>query len=61
MIPPGDGSRNTISVSGRTYSALPQMSVTVPDFDVPVLAANGWQRLPTSAITGGPVETMARN
>ncbi len=58
MIPPGDGSRNTISVSGRTYSALPQMSVTVPDFDVPVLAANGWQRLPTSAITGGPVETI---
>lgn len=58
MTPPSDGSRNTISVSGRAYSALPQMSVNVPDFDVPVLAANGWQRIPTSAITGGPLETI---
>jgi hypothetical protein len=59
MIPPGDGSRNMIAVSGRTYSALPQMSATVQSFDVPALTANGWQVVPPTPLSGGPGESWA--
>lgn len=43
MTPPSDGSRNSVTVSGRNYSSLPQMAIAVQSFDAPALAANGWQ------------------
>jgi hypothetical protein len=58
MIPPGDGSRNIVTVSNRTYSALPQMAIPVQLFDVPELQANGWQQLLVSAVSGAPGETL---
>lgn len=48
MIPTGDGSRNSISIYGRTYSSKPGVAIPVPDFDVAVLQANGWVSLPAS-------------
>jgi hypothetical protein len=41
------------------YAALPQMSATVPTFNVPVPAANGWKALPVQTISGNPGETWA--
>ena len=60
MIPPADGSRNIVSVSGRTYSSLPYMSSAVQSFDVSTLSANGWQMLPASTISGGTSEPWYR-
>jgi lysophospholipase L1-like esterase len=51
MLPPSDGSRNSVTVSGRTYSSLPQMATSVQSFDAPTLAANGWQYAVTSKET----------
>ena len=51
MMPPSDGSRNSVTVSGRTYSSLPQMATSVQSFDAPTLAANGWQYAVTSKET----------
>ncbi|MGH6834926.1 MAG: hypothetical protein ACREC9_05080 [Methylocella sp.] len=59
MLPPLDGSRNSISVSGRTYSSLPQMVIAVPTADVPVLQANGWQTVPPVNVSGEPGESWA--
>ncbi len=42
MLPPDDGSRNSVTVNGRTYFSTPGTSVTVPSFDQPALQANGW-------------------
>lgn len=49
MWPPSDGSRNTISFAGRTYSSTPGVAVNVESFDVAVLEANGWTRYATLA------------
>lgn len=59
MIPPADGSRDNISVDGRTYMSLPGIAVPVPSFDVPTLQANGWLTFSASAGNGGAGETWA--
>ncbi|MGH6838717.1 MAG: SGNH/GDSL hydrolase family protein [Methylocella sp.] len=51
MLPPDDGSRNSVTVSGRAYSSLPQMAIPVQSFDAPGLASNGWQYAVTSKET----------
>ncbi|WP_156970945.1 SGNH/GDSL hydrolase family protein [Beijerinckia mobilis] len=45
LMPPSDGSKNSLTVNGRTYSATPNSSISVPDFDANVLMANGWTRI----------------
>lgn len=68
MLPPEDGSRNTISFSGRLYASTPGVATPVPSFDAPVLAANGWtvappSRLPstTSIYANGAVSGVVTN
>lgn len=56
MAPPDDGSRNSVIVSGRTYSSLPNVAIGVPVFDAPALAANGWTTLAGSSL---PTTTSA--
>jgi hypothetical protein len=46
MSPPSNGSNNSISFNGRTYSSTAGIPIPVPDFDVAVLQANGWVTLP---------------
>lgn len=52
MIPPGDGSRNSVSFDGRTYTSLPGTAIPVPGFDVPTLQANGWLIAPDALSSG---------
>ena len=59
MMPPADGSHGSVTVSGRTYSGFPQMSVAVPSFDAPALQANGWTAITPSPLSGAPGETWA--
>lgn len=59
MMPPADGSHMSVTVSGRTYSGFPQMSVVVPSFDAPALQANGWTTITPSPLSGGQGETWA--
>jgi hypothetical protein len=49
VVPPADGSRNSVTVNGRTYTSTPGTSISVPDFDAEVLLANGWQESFTSS------------
>ena len=44
VLPPAQGSCNTITFAGRTYSSTPGAPINVPDFDVSILEANGWTR-----------------
>lgn len=59
MLPPPDESRKTVTVGGRTYTGLSNMSILVQSFDVPVLEANGWMQLEQVPLSGGPGETWA--
>lgn len=68
MVPPDDGSRNSIIISGRTYSSRPGSAIGVPTFDAPLLAANGWKAfagslLPTttSVYSAGEVRGVVTN
>ncbi len=58
MLPPSDGSLNSITVNGRVYSSTPGISIPVPSFDANILAANDWTQvsLPTPLV---PTETWA--
>lgn len=49
MWPPSDGSQNTITVSGRVYSASPGNSTAVSYIDVNILESNRWTTYQTSA------------
>lgn len=49
MWPPGNGALNTITFDGRTYSSTPGNSISVQDFDVPIMQANGWTTYATVA------------
>jgi hypothetical protein len=49
----------SVTVSGRTYSGFPQMSVAIPSFDAPALQANGWTAITPSPLSGGTGETWA--
>ncbi|MGA7384499.1 MAG: hypothetical protein WBW81_07355 [Methylocella sp.] len=49
MWPQNQGLKNSISFDGRTYSSVPGVSIPVPDFDAPVLQANGWTAYATIA------------
>jgi len=42
MFPPSNGSRNSVTVSGRTYTGFPNQSTPVAASDVPAMQANGW-------------------
>lgn len=42
MVPPDNGSRNTVLVKGRQYSSAPNVPISVSSFDVGTLQANGW-------------------
>lgn len=42
LLPPSTGNA-THTVNGRTYVGVVGTPQDVPDFDSPVLAANGWQ------------------
>ena len=45
VFPPsiaGKTSAQNISVNGRSYSATPGSTLTVPDMDITTLGANGW-------------------
>jgi lysophospholipase L1-like esterase len=71
MLPPNTSNPTSITVSGRTYSAFPQIPIPVQSADVPVLAANGWQtatvlketwaarlrRLRGQALNNNPIES----
>lgn len=49
MWPQNQGLRNSVSFNGRTYSSIPGVPIPVPDFDAPVLQANGWTTYATIA------------
>jgi hypothetical protein len=53
MLPPPAVGKQTIVANGRTYSAATGAVVDVPDFDAPILGANGW-------ITCAPSGTTAQ-
>jgi hypothetical protein len=55
LLPPATGNA-THTVCGRTYVGVPGTPQDVPDFDAPVLQANGWQIL----ALGGSGATAAR-
>ena len=59
MIPPSNGSLDSITVNGRTYTSLPSMAIAVQSFDVPALQANGWQLIQSNPLAGGSGETWA--
>ncbi len=42
LMPPNDGSRNTVTIFGRVYQSVPGAPIAVPSFDAPTLEANGW-------------------
>jgi hypothetical protein len=56
MSPPSNGSNNSISFNGRTYSSTSGIPIPVPDFDVAVLQANGWVLL--SGVPSPNVKTV---
>ena len=49
MWPQNQGLRNSVSFDGRIYSSIPGVPIPVPDFDAPVLQANGWTTYATIA------------
>ncbi len=49
MWPPANGALNTITFDGRTYSSTPGNSISVQDFDVPIMQGNGWTTYSTVA------------
>jgi len=53
VVPPADGSKNTLKVNGRSYSSVPNVPITIPDFDANILIANGWTTT-TSTATQNP-------
>lgn len=54
MVPPDDGSRDTVIANGRTYSSTPGVAIDVPYFDANVLEANGWYAFTASAPSAPP-------
>ena len=44
VLPPNTTGTDTITVNGRTYSAVAGGFLDVPDFDAAVMLANGWVR-----------------
>lgn len=42
LMPPEDGRRNAVMVSGRLYQSTSGIAIGVPKFDVATLEANGW-------------------
>ncbi len=48
MWPSPDGSRNTVSIAGRSYSSTPGTSISVQNFDISIMEANGWTRVALS-------------
>ncbi len=53
MVPPDDGSRNTLTFSGRTYTSTPRSPIPVQSFDVGAMETNGWYRSVGGGIGGG--------
>jgi len=49
IVPPADGSKNILAVNGRTYASIPNVPITIPDFDANVLIANGWTKTTSTA------------
>jgi len=42
VAPPSDGSRNSVTVNGRTYTSQPGVAIDVPSFDAQILLSNKW-------------------
>ncbi|WP_395664556.1 hypothetical protein [Methylocella sp.] len=42
MSPPGEAGRAFLAIHGRVYEGAPGDALHIPDFDAPVLEANGW-------------------
>jgi hypothetical protein len=59
MLPPIDSRYQTITTSGRTYSAQPHTALDVLDVDAQVLEANGWTNMgPTGTTAQRPTGTL---
>lgn len=56
LMPPNDGSRNSVTIFGRLYRSTPGAPIAAPDFDAPTLEANGWTVFAGAAI---PTTTSA--
>jgi hypothetical protein len=52
VSPPTDGSRNPITVNGRSYSCAVGQALTVPDQDGFVMRANGWTQVAYTITVG---------
>jgi hypothetical protein len=42
MLPPPAVAQQTVTISGRRYSAAPGSAIDAPDMDARVLGSNGW-------------------
>lgn len=51
MFPPSNGSRNSVTVSGRTYTGFPNQSTPVAASDVSAMQANGWTTGAVNVVT----------
>ncbi len=51
MWPPTSGLNGVVSFDGRSYASVPGIAIPVQSFDVNIMEANGWTRIPPIGYT----------